>query len=186
MPSICQVGNLLSDVLYIYIFFSSYNLWKHVRYPSLISRQHIFGTWRRYCLSWRYPATFATGQGIKRNINMNIYIYIYIYTRSIKSRYYIRHPSSFLVCRYWLKKKRVYFRRLMLLRVYSNRFSRNHTGMVIPRVFPSCWKIFAFDQIQFDAYCAVVWRRFEADRSDFHINNDVSIGDHAFTSRVFI
>ena len=37
-----------------------------------------------------------------------------------------------------LKKKRVYFRRLMLLRVYSNRFLRNHTGKVIPRVLPSC------------------------------------------------
>ena len=35
-------------------------------------------------------------------------------------------------------KKRVYFRRLMLLRVYSNRFLRNHTGKVIPRVLPSC------------------------------------------------
>ena len=35
-------------------------------------------------------------------------------------------------------KKRVYFRRLMLLRVYSNRFLRNNTGKVIPRVLPSC------------------------------------------------
>ena len=29
-------------------------------------------------------------------------------------------------------------------------------------VFHSCWKLPAFDQIQLDAYCAVVWRRFEA------------------------
>ena len=36
------------------------------------------------------------------------------------------------------KKKRVYFRQLMLLRVYSNRFLRNHTGKVVPRVYPSC------------------------------------------------
>ena len=36
------------------------------------------------------------------------------------------------------KKKRVYFRRLMLLRIYSNRFLRNHTGKVILRVLPSC------------------------------------------------
>ena len=50
----------------------------------------------------------------------------------------------------------------MLLRVYSNRFLRNDTGMVVPRVFPSCWKLLAFDQIQLDAYCAAVWRRFEA------------------------
>ena len=35
------------------------------------------------------------------------------------------------------KQKRVYFRRLMLLCVYSNRFLRNHTGKVVPRVFPS-------------------------------------------------
>ena len=60
------------------------------------------------------------------------------------------------------KKKRVDFRPLMLLRVYRNRFLRNHTGMVVPRVFPSCWKPLAFDQIQLDAYCAAVWRRFEA------------------------
>ena len=49
----------------------------------------------------------------------------------------------------------------MLLRVYSNRFLRNHTGIVVPRVFPTCWKLLGFDQIQLDAYCAVVWRRFE-------------------------
>ena len=42
----------------------------------------------------------------------------------------------------------------MLLRVYSNRFLRNHTGKVVPRVFPSCWKLLAFDQIQLAAYCA--------------------------------
>ena len=52
----------------------------------------------------------------------------------------------------------------MLLRVDCNRFLmlRNHTGMVVPRAFHSCWKLLAFDQIQLDAYCAVVWRRFEA------------------------
>ena len=52
----------------------------------------------------------------------------------------------------------------MLLRVYSNCFlmSRNHTGMVVPRSFHSCWNPLAFDQIQFDAYCAVVRRWFEA------------------------
>ena len=50
----------------------------------------------------------------------------------------------------------------MLLRVYSNRFLCNHTGIVVPRVFPSCWKLLTFDQIQLDAYCAAVWRRFEA------------------------
>ena len=61
-------------------------------------------------------------------------------------------------------KKRVYFRPLMSLRIYSNRFLmlRNHTGMVVPRVFHSCWKLIAFDQIQLYAYCAVVWRWFEA------------------------
>ena len=50
----------------------------------------------------------------------------------------------------------------MLLRVYSNCFLRNHTGKVVPRVFLSCWKLLAFDQIQLDAYCAAVWKRFEA------------------------
>ena len=61
-------------------------------------------------------------------------------------------------------KKRVYFWPLMLLRVYSNCFlmSRNNMGMVVLRAFHSCWKLPTFDKIQLDAYCAVVWRRFEA------------------------
>ena len=49
-----------------------------------------------------------------------------------------------------------------LLRVYSNCFLLNHTGMVVPRVFHSCWKLLAFDQIQLDAYRAMVWRQFQA------------------------
>ena len=43
-----------------------------------------------------------------------------------------------------LKKKRVYFRCLMLFHVYSNRFLRNYTGKVVPRVLPSCWKLSRF------------------------------------------
>ena len=116
----------------------------------------------RYCHSWRYQAVFATRQGIKEKY---IYIYIYIHARSINSRDYTGRSSSFLVCSLWFrKKKRVYFRPLTSLRVYSNRFLvlRNHTGMVVPRSFHSCWKLLTFDQIQLDAYCAVVWRRFEA------------------------
>ena len=66
------------------------------------------------------------------------------------------------MCSLWFNKKCVYFRRLMLLPVYSNRFLRNHTRKVVPRVFPSCWKLLAFDQIQLDAYWAEVFRRFEA------------------------
>ena len=52
----------------------------------------------------------------------------------------------------------------MPLRVYSNRFLLlcNRTGMVAPPAFHSCRKLLAFDQIQLDAYHAVVWRRFEA------------------------
>ncbi len=72
-----------------------------------------------------------------------IYIYIYIYTpdqlRAVTTLDIKLHFQS-AVCdlKNKTKKKRVYFRRLMLLRVYSNRFLRNHTGMVVPRVFPSC------------------------------------------------
>ena len=33
--------------------------------------------------------------------------------------------------------------------------------MVIPHAFHTCWKLLAFDQIQLDAYCTMVWRRFE-------------------------
>ena len=52
----------------------------------------------------------------------------------------------------------------MSLRIYSNRFLmlRNHMGMVATRAFHSCWKLLALNQIHLDAYCAVVWRRFEA------------------------
>ena len=50
----------------------------------------------------------------------------------------------------------------MLLRVYSNRFLYNHTGMGFPWVFHSCCKLLAFDLIQLDAYCTAVWRRFVA------------------------
>ena len=51
----------------------------------------------------------------------------------------------------------------MILRTYSNRFLmfHNHPGMVVPRAFHSCWKLLAFNQIQLDWYCTVVWR-FEA------------------------
>ena len=60
----------------------------------------------------------------------------------------------------------------MLLHVYSNRFYRNHTGKVVPRVFHSCWKLLAFDQIQLDAYCTAVWRRFEA---TFKLRSEIPI-----------
>ena len=51
----------------------------------------------------------------------------------------------------------------MSLRSCSNclLMSRNNTGMVISHAFHSCWRLFALDQIQFDAYCTVVWRRCE-------------------------
>ena len=64
--------NILLDVYYftyIYIYFSSYNMWKHVRYSVLISRRHqgdntVSVAQGGYCHSWRYQAAFATGQGI--------------------------------------------------------------------------------------------------------------------------
>ena len=69
----------------------------------------------------------------------------------------------FLCALLWFLK-RVYFRPLMSLRVYSNRFLilRNHTGIVILREFHSWWILFALDQMQLDAYCTVVWRQYEA------------------------
>ena len=99
---------------------------------------------------------------VLRELYIYIYIYIYIYT-----------PDQFRAETHWtlififrvqfvIKKKRVYFRLLMIWRVYRNRFLRNYTGKLVPRVFPSCWKLLAFDQIQLDAYCAAVWRRLEA------------------------
>ena len=85
-----------------------------------------------------------------------IYIYIYIYTPDqLNAETTLDVNLHFLiaVCDF---KKRVYFRRLMLLRVYSNRFLRNHTGKVVPFVFPHAEIFLAFDQIQLDAYRAVV------------------------------
>ena len=38
----------------------------------------------------------------------------------------------------------------------------SHTVMVIPCAFLSCWRLLALDQIQLDAYCTMVWRRYEA------------------------
>ena len=62
------------------------------------------------------------------------------------------------------KKKNIYFWPLTSLHIYSNHFLVlcNHTGFVVPHAFHSCWKLLAFNQIQLDACCAVVWRRFEA------------------------
>ena len=80
------------------------------------------------------------------------------------SRDCIGCSSLFAVCSLWFFKKHVYFWPLMLLCVYSIRFLmlHNHTGMVVPPAFHSCWKLLTFNQIQLDAYCTVVWRRFEA------------------------
>ena len=101
------------------------------------------------------PSSFCYRTGYSKEL------YIYIYARSIKSRDYIWRSSSFFVCSLWFLKNAF---TLMLLHIYSNRFLMlcNHTGMVVPRGFHSCCKLLAFDQIQLDAYCAVVWRRFEA------------------------
>ena len=37
-----------------------------------------------------------------------------------------------------------------------------HTGMVILHAFHSCWRLFAFEQIQLDAYFTMVWRWYAA------------------------
>ena len=35
-------------------------------------------------------------------------------------------------------------------------------GMMVSHAFHWCWRLFALNRIQFDAYCAVVWRWYEA------------------------
>ena len=58
----------------------------------------------------------------------------------------------------------------MLLRVYSNRFLRNHMGKVVPRVFPSCWKLSRFRPNP--TWCILrrglktIWGNFQAATSD--------------------
>ena len=53
---------------------------------------------------------------------------------------------------------------------YSNRFLMlcNHTGIVGPRAFHLCWRLFDLDQIQLYAYCPVVKRRFSILSSDLN------------------
>ena len=84
---------------------------------------------------------------------------LYIYIHQINQYQRLHWMFIFILSvQFVILKKRVYFQLLMSLRVYSNRFLvlRNHTGMVVPRAFHSCWKLPAFDQIQLDACCAVV------------------------------
>ena len=38
----------------------------------------------------------------------------------------------------------------------------NYTAIVILHAFHSCWRLFALDQIQLDAYCTVIWRQYVA------------------------
>ena len=67
-----------------------------------------------------------------------IYIYIYIYTPDQLNTETTLDVNLHFLSAFWdLKKKQkqkkhVYFRWLMLLRVYGNRFLRNHTGKVVP------------------------------------------------------
>ena len=73
-----------------------------------------------------------------------VYIYIYIYTPDQLNAETTLDVNLHFLSAVCDLKKRVYFRQLMLLRVYSNRFLRNHTGKVVPRVLPSCWKLSRF------------------------------------------
>ena len=69
-----------------------------------------------------------------------IYKYIYIYMPDqLNAETTLDVNLHFLSAVCYLKK-RIYFQRLMLLSVYSNRFLRK----VVPRVLPSCWKLSRF------------------------------------------
>ena len=56
-----------------------------------------------------------------------------------------------------LKKIRIYFQLLMLLRVYSNHFLRDHTGMVVPHVFHS-WMKYTRNHHLYICMCDKAWR----------------------------
>ena len=70
---------------------------------------------------------------------------------------YIVRSSSFLV-QFVIFKTHL----LSAIDVITRLQLRNHTGMVILHEFHTCWRLFALDQIQLDAYFTVVWRRYEA------------------------
>ena len=131
-----------------------------MRYHVLISRPPgvitQFRSSRRYCHPWLYQAAFATGQGIKRIIYIYIYlyIYIYIYTPDQLNAETILDVNLHFLSAVCDLKKCVYFQRLMLLRVYSNRFLRNHTERWFPVYHLRAENFLAFDQIQLDAYRA--------------------------------
>ena len=115
----------------IYIFFIHHVCESTCPHQPPTRGDNSFGSSRRYCHSRHYQAAFATGQGIKGVcVCACIYIYIYMPDQLKKTK----------------KKKRINFRRLMLLRIYSNCFLSNHTGKVVPCIYPSCWKL-TFDQV---------------------------------------
>ena len=88
-----------------------------------------------------------------------IYIYIYIYMPDqLKGEITVYIHLHFL-CSLWFLK-RVYFWPWMSLCARSNHFLmlHNHTGMVIPCAFHSCWKPFALQRqiyiiLQKDVIC---------------------------------
>ena len=75
-----------------------------------------------------------------------------------------------ILCSLWLKKKTRLFSAVDVIMYLQEPFLDvtrecwfgvlcNPTGMVILYVFHSCWRLFALNKIQLDAYCAVVFMR---------------------------
>ena len=137
----------------LFFFFSSYNVWKYVRYPALISFQPAVITEFRYLkavlLLLALPSSFCHRTGYLKEL----YIYIYIYARSIKSKDYIGRSSSFSVNSLWC--------------YYAFTITVSWCYVITQEwwfrvYYLHAENFLAFDQIQLDAHCAVVWRRFEA------------------------
>ena len=87
-----------------------------------------------------------------RVFKRNIYIYIYVYMRAGSTKAKITldvRSSSFFVQFVLIFKNALTFSRWC----YSNRFLmlRNHTGMVVPRGFHSCWNPFCIRRL-FDSF----------------------------------
>ena len=87
-----------------------------------------------------------------------IYIYIYMYARSVKSE--IKKEITWdvhlhILCNLWFLKTRLCHYEFTVTVSWCY-------VITLEWWFHSCWKRFAFDQIQLGAYCTVVWRRFEA------------------------
>ena len=135
-----------------------------MRYPALISRQP--GVITHFHLLKAVLPLLALPSSFCHRICYlkELYIYTYIYAISIKRRDYIGRSYSFLVYSSWFLKNAFTFGRWCY---YAFTVTVSWCYVIAREWWFRVYSIhaenfLAFDQIQLDTYCAVVWRRFGA------------------------